>query len=119
MSFFRAQAWSRIVHTLIPQVGVLESHLSHFAQLNNAAEVVVFERSTFLVISRTTQGGAALPVGASAFQRTAGEGEEDDVEDDMEGFPEERKGLDQEGRLSPERFEKISEYIKGFKLSCS
>lgn len=80
----------------------------------------MFERSTFLVISRTTQGGAALPVGASAFQRTAGEGEEEEeVEDDMEGFPEERKGLDHEGRLSPERFEKISEYIKGFKLSCS
>jgi Ras-related GTP-binding protein A/B len=104
------------VHTLIPQVGVLESHLSQFAQANSATEVVVFERSTFLVISRTTQGGSTLPVGASGFARPTGLPSEDD--DDMEGFPEERKG-DDKGRLNPERFEKISELIKSFKLSCS
>ncbi len=49
------RAWSRIVHTLIPNVATLERHLAQFARVCSAAEVVLFEKSTFLVISRSTQ----------------------------------------------------------------
>ena len=43
------QAWSQIVHMLIPNVSVLEEHLSSFAAVLDADEVLLFERATFLV----------------------------------------------------------------------
>jgi Ras-related GTP-binding protein A/B len=45
------KAWSEIVTNLIPNIGVLESHLSDFCRICDADEVVLFERATFLVIS--------------------------------------------------------------------
>ena len=45
------KAWSEIVTNLIPNIGVLESHLSDFCSICDADEVVLFERATFLVIS--------------------------------------------------------------------
>jgi len=74
------KAWSSIVHTLIPNVRLLESHLQNFATICEADEVVLFERTTFLVISHSTR---------------------------IEQHPD------------VHRFEKISNYIKQFKLSCS
>lgn len=47
------QAWSSIVYTLVPNVSLLETHLGRFATLCEAEEVVLFERTTFLVISHT------------------------------------------------------------------
>jgi len=45
------KAWSEIVTNLIPNLSVLESHLSDFCRICDADEVVLFERATFLVIS--------------------------------------------------------------------
>mmetsp|Transcript_5871 Transcript_5871/g.7613 ORF Transcript_5871/g.7613 Transcript_5871/m.7613 type:complete len:453 (-) Transcript_5871:324-1682(-) len=45
------KAWSEIVTNLIPNIGVLESHLNDFCRICDADEVVLFERATFLVIS--------------------------------------------------------------------
>ena len=45
------KAWSEIVTNLIPNIGVLESHLADFCRICDADEVVLFERATFLVIS--------------------------------------------------------------------
>jgi len=72
-------AWSSIVYSLIPNVKSLESQLKKFSQVCGASEVVLFERSSFLVIS------------------SANTQEHDDNH----------------------RFEKISNIIKQFKLSCS
>ncbi|RIB25894.1 ras-related GTP-binding protein A-like protein [Gigaspora rosea] len=72
------KAWSSIVHSLIPNVRLLESHLQNFATICEADEVVLFERN-ILVISHSTRI------------------EHPDVH----------------------RFEKISNYMKQFKLSCS
>jgi len=47
-------AWSQIVSTLIPNVASLRQHLAAFAEKCKATEVVLFERQTFLVISRST-----------------------------------------------------------------
>ncbi|KAI9140120.1 ras-related GTP-binding protein A-like protein [Paraphysoderma sedebokerense] len=73
------QAWSSIVYALIPNVKLLESNLDHFSSMCEADEVILFERTTFLVISHSTR------------------------------------------RSHPDshRFEKISNIIKQFKLSCS
>ncbi|KAL1927280.1 hypothetical protein VTP01DRAFT_3909 [Rhizomucor pusillus] len=44
-------AWSQIVHCLIPNIRTLESHLDYFCRTCDADEVVLFERTTFLVIA--------------------------------------------------------------------
>ncbi|PWN46269.1 hypothetical protein IE81DRAFT_2360 [Ceraceosorus guamensis] len=109
------RAWSRIIHTLIPQVGVLEHHLAHFADVNSAAEVVVFERSTFLVISRTSRIGDAS---GQSERTTSNLPASPNL--DLEGFPEDHNaGGKDTRRLNPERFEKISELVKSLKASCS
>lgn len=46
------QAWSNIVHLLIPNVHHLESGLSNFASILDSDEVLLFERATFLVRER-------------------------------------------------------------------
>lgn len=43
------RAWSDIVYALVPNMGLLESHLKHFCEITEADEVVLFEKSTFLV----------------------------------------------------------------------
>ncbi|KAI8319685.1 hypothetical protein GQ54DRAFT_264874 [Martensiomyces pterosporus] len=47
------QAWSRIVYKLVPNMAMIENHLSNFRQLTEASEVVLFERATFLVVCHT------------------------------------------------------------------
>ncbi|CAA21283.1 RagA/B GTPase Gtr1 [Schizosaccharomyces pombe] len=75
------KAWSAIVYTLIPNTPTLESHLREFAKAAEAAEVILFERTTFLVISSYSS----------------------------ESNP----------ATDAHRFEKISNIVKQFKLSCS
>ena len=72
-------AWSSIVHAMIPNVEVLERHLKKFGDVCEAEEVVLFERATFLVISR----------------------------------------LSHKPNSDVLRFEKISNIMKQFKLSCA
>jgi len=75
------KAWSQIVYSLIPNVGLLESQLREFSYICAADEVVLFERATFLVISHTSTLGA--------------------------------------DHYDSHRFERISNIIKQFKISCS
>ena len=42
------------MHTLIPNVAVLSKHLTTFAEACSASEVILFERTTFLVIATST-----------------------------------------------------------------
>lgn len=165
------KAWSEIVTNLIPNIGVLESHLDDFCRICDADEVVLFERATFLVISHAQlkKGGsggggggaeALLAAGQEAAEASL-EGGEDTAGGDIEvaeseedgdavGYlPEGRtndesiaqssvqpsssaaslqpKGSGAGGTLAPRkntphfdahRFEKISNIVKQFKLSC-
>ncbi|KAJ2334546.1 hypothetical protein GGI00_001803 [Coemansia sp. RSA 2681] len=54
-------AWSQIVHRMVPNMATIERHLSTFRELTEAAEVVLFERSTFLVVSHKTSD-SAVPI---------------------------------------------------------
>lgn len=89
------QAWSNIVHTLIPNASILSKHLSTFSKACGATEVILFERTTFLVIATSRSAGASPSSSAS------------DLEDLGDGT-----------RLDPKRYERTSELIKGFKHSC-
>ena len=49
------KAWSRIVHSLMPNMDQLEKELMFIADTIEADEVVLFEKSTFLVIANATR----------------------------------------------------------------
>ncbi|GAA94282.1 uncharacterized protein L969DRAFT_80274 [Mixia osmundae IAM 14324] len=90
------KAWSHLVSTFIPNVNSIRSHLTRFAGLCQADEVVLFERTTFLVISRSTLNSDE-PDSLSVAQRRPPTSEQ----------------------WEAERFAKISQFVKTFRLSCS
>jgi Ras-related GTP-binding protein A/B len=68
------KAWSEIVRYLIPNIGVLQSHLDAFCKVCDADEVVLFEKATFLVISHSTAGSGDPSSSASAVVLGSGTG---------------------------------------------
>ncbi|ORY93527.1 ras-related GTP-binding protein A-like protein [Syncephalastrum racemosum] len=44
-------AWARIIHCLIPNIIALQTNLDNFCKICGADEVVLFERTTFLVVA--------------------------------------------------------------------
>lgn len=115
------QAWSSIIHTIVPDVERLEKHLALFADTCSAAEVVLFEKATFLVMSYYTRMRAAeskphSPVGADEV--TLQDNDTDAVL--MQGLSE---SMLPDARRRPnvqsdDRYERISEMVKHFKISC-
>jgi len=73
------KAWSEIVTNLIPNIGVLESHLDDFCRICDADEVVLFERATFLVISQSHGNKFDNERDGFNQQRIGGESGIDDV----------------------------------------
>ncbi|GAA5905685.1 hypothetical protein JCM6882_008746 [Rhodosporidiobolus microsporus] len=51
------KAWSTVMAHLMPSLSSLRTHLTSFLSLSAASEIVLFERTTFLVISSVTGGG--------------------------------------------------------------
>lgn len=49
------KAWSHIVCSLIPNMGIFQRYLETFADITGAQEVVLFERTTFLVFSHVSR----------------------------------------------------------------
>jgi len=140
------KAWSEIVTNLIPNIRLLESHLNKFCRICDADEVVLFERATFLVISQAQAGADAellLEDGLTAtppsslpdhdFTSTTSPISEP-ITASMEGPPPSEIPADLDSsalassvphkhrsrthHFDAHRFEKISNIIKQFKLSC-
>jgi Ras-related GTP-binding protein A/B len=110
------QAWSKIIHTLIPNVEDLERKLDQFAELNSATEVVIFERTTFLVIAKNQQKSSST---LSDSQRQA-------ILLEEEGYPPLSNKVAPSAKSSadvvalyPGRFGKISQMIKALRHACS
>ena len=89
-------AWSEIVSTLNPHVASLSTYLSRFADVCSASEVILFEKTTMLVISQ------------SSPQRPQSQR--------LESVLEEAK--EQEDQWPEDRFAKISQAIKLFRVGC-
>jgi len=104
------KAWSRIVHTLIPNVQVLSKHLNTFAATCGATEVIIFDRTTFLVIATSaTSAAMSSELLAVANSNTSNARQLDTAV----------TGQTSANDLDPTRYERTSEIIKAFKLSCS
>ncbi len=52
------KAWSVVISNLMPSLASLRSHLSHFLNVTSASEIVLFEKTTFLVILSVTDPDA-------------------------------------------------------------
>jgi Ras-related GTP-binding protein A/B len=55
------KAWASIIYTLIPNLSIIESYLQRFTDIINASEVVLFERTTFLVVCHVTSTAVLNP----------------------------------------------------------
>lgn len=63
------KAWAEIIHDLVPNLGEIERHLSSLGTIIEAEEVLLFERSSFLVVSSwTSPEGEANPT-TDRFER--------------------------------------------------
>ncbi|TDL24964.1 hypothetical protein BD410DRAFT_718625 [Rickenella mellea] len=100
------RAWSRIVHTLIPNAAVLSRHLTTLAEACSATEVILFERTTFLVIATSSIAAPDTPARPdglpNAHLLTS------DSPDPAAAH-----------QFDPTRYERTSELIKSFKHACS
>lgn len=101
------KAWSEIVTNLIPNLGMLETHLHNFCRICDADEVVLFERATFLVIAHaetSAEESSPRKLNVSNGGNTVGE--------------ETLGHINRAAHFDAHRFEKISNIVKQFKLSC-
>ena len=89
------KAWSQIVCSLIPNMSTYETNLIKFKEMLNAYEIILFEKTTFLVIC-SSNGNLKL------------KNDDDNTE---------RKSTIV--AIDPKRFEKISNIMKNFKQSCT
>lgn len=93
------KAWSQIVCSMVPNMSMFQRYLQRFAEISEAEEVVLFERTTFLVISHVSP----LAERQASYEKL--------LEQTGDGEP--------LRKLDPKRFEKISNIIKTYKQSCS
>ncbi|KAI9828346.1 MAG: GTP-binding protein gtr1 [Thelocarpon impressellum] len=63
------RAWAGIIYTLIPNLGVIEAHLQSLADVIGAEEIVLFERTTFLVVTSVTSAVGKLNPDKTRFER--------------------------------------------------
>lgn len=91
------------MHTLIPNATVLSKHLTTFGEACNATEVVLFERTTFLVIATSQPSKTAPTIQHDSNGTTTSDLTSESL--DPHQFP-------------STRYERTSELIKGFKHAC-
>lgn len=89
------KAWSLIVCSLIPNMNLFNSSLLKLNKILDANEIILFEKTTFLVISSTASIQHQMQIQASP------------------------KPTGSSDALDPKRFEKISNIIKTYKQSTS
>ena len=92
------KAWSQIVCSLIPNINLFNSNIIKFNSILDAEEIILFEKTTFLVISST----ASIRQQQQQKKVSSGKAEKEETEE-----------------LDPKRFEKISNIIKTYKQSIS
>ena len=105
------------MHILIPNASVLSRHLAKLASACSATEVVLFERTTFLVIATSTPPPpphvASATTSDPSSPQTNGQSSATSYSDHEAAHdPDPHK-------MAPTRYERTSELIKAFKYSCA
>ncbi|EER34995.1 GTP-binding protein GTR1 [Candida tropicalis MYA-3404] len=95
------KAWSQIVCSLIPNINLFNNNLIKFNSILDAEEIILFEKTTFLVISSTAS--------IKSQQKQIENGSENHMKEPESELEE----------LDPKRFEKISNIIKTYKQSIT
>jgi len=121
------KAWSQIVHTLIPNASVLTRHLDKLAAACNATEVILFERTTFLVIAtssntRPPTATNTAPPPPALTVNSPSPPLESTSPTTLSSFGTHSSLVRDDGdphKLDPTRYERTSELIKAFKQSCT
>lgn len=112
------QAWSSIVYQLIPNVNQIETNLSNFAQIIDADEVLLFERATFLVRKPWEETEKHYDKTCQWFKLIEVIMHTHSMSDAFMCF-QVISHCERKPHQDLHRFEKISNIIKQFKLSCS
>jgi Ras-related GTP-binding protein A/B len=112
------RAWSAIVYSLVPNVNLLETHLKWFCEVCDAKEVILFEKTTFLVIShsqppRPDEISAVLTPKKKSSRSSLSAPTSPSL-----ASPSPTPAYPQL-TWDSQRFEKLSNIIKQFKLSCA
>lgn len=63
------KAWAEIIHDLVPNLDDIETHLSSLGTLIQAEEVLLFERSSFLVVSSWVSSIGENNITSDRFER--------------------------------------------------
>ena len=95
------KAWSQIVCSLIPNINLFNNNLIELNSILDAEEIILFEKTTFLVISSTA---------SIQQQQQQQQQQQKSIDNDQDSQVEE---------LDPKRFEKISNIIKTYKQSIT
>ena len=121
------KAWSNIVHTIVPDVQYFETHLSELADMCSASEVVLFEKATFLVMSHYSPSihdqRQSQQHGSTSYIVRYGDGP-DAPETLLSGLSlsmlpaQDKPANADEMTVYDDRFERVSELVKQFKMSC-
>ncbi|RCK54429.1 GTP-binding protein GTR1 [Candida viswanathii] len=90
------KAWSQIVCSLIPNINLFNNNLVKFNSILDAEEIILFEKTTFLVISSTAS-----------------------IQNQQKQIENGQANQQAEEELDPKRFEKISNIIKTYKQSIT
>lgn len=106
------QAWSDIVSTLNPHVAELGTHLSRFASLIHASEVVLFERTTMLVIGQSGHDSINSQISENTQSPTS------TASSPSHALVKSSRPHSNTSEWPEDRFAKISQAIKIFRLAC-
>ena len=63
------KAWAEIIHDLVPNLDEIEKHLGSLGKIIEAEEVLLFERSSFLVVSSWASKIGAMNPTTDRFER--------------------------------------------------
>ncbi|KAG9243224.1 Gtr1/RagA G protein conserved region-domain-containing protein [Calycina marina] len=63
------KAWAEIIHDLVPNLDQIEKHLGSLGKIISAEEILLFERSSFLVVSSWTSTIGGMNPTTDRFER--------------------------------------------------
>jgi Ras-related GTP-binding protein A/B len=128
LDLWNSQAWSRIVNSLIPNAAILSKHLTTLAEVCGATEVILFERTTFLVVATSAVPPGDLsdeePLESPTSSQHLSESNSTATlstiaSSEAKSSIRRPATLAERYKLDPARYERTSEIIKAFKHASS